>query len=200
MLSRFLRPLLVLAVGAVAFAPAAHAHDAPAPAADGASIKAEFNVMLSDAETKVLDLAQATPADKYGWAPGKGVRTMSEVFMHMAGANYFIPTFVGQPVPEGVNPQAFEGTVKEKDAVIKTLKESFASAHAAIDKTKDLDTKIKLFGHDMTKRQALLILVTHSHEHLGQAIAYARSNDITPPWTAKAEAAAAEKAKAAGAK
>jgi len=120
--------------------------------------------------------------------------------MHMAGANYLIPSYVGYAIPAGVDPRKLESTVKEKDAVIKTLRESFASAHAAIDATNDLDTKIKMFGMDMTKRQALLVLVTHAHEHLGQAIAYARSNDITPPWTAKAEATAAEKAKAGGSK
>jgi uncharacterized damage-inducible protein DinB len=49
---------------------------------------------------------------------------------------------------------------------------------------------------DMTKRGALLLLVTHAHEHLGQSIAYARVNGITPPWTARDEAKAAAAAAA----
>jgi len=183
----------LLFVAALVLVPAiTHAHDDASHAAPAtASIKAEFNTMLLDAEKKIIELAEATPADKFAWAPGKGVRTTSEVFMHVAGANYLIPTFVGMAPAAGINARTLESTVKEKDAVVKTLRESFASAHAAIDQTSDLDTKVKMFGMDITKRYALLLLVTHAHEHLGQAIAYARTNGIMPPWTARDEAAAA---------
>jgi uncharacterized damage-inducible protein DinB len=190
----------LLLVAALVLVPAAaRAHDDASHAAPAAaSIKAEFNTMLLDAEKKIIELAEATPADKFAWAPGKGVRSASEVFMHVAGANYLIPTFVGMPPAAGVNARELESTVKEKAAVVKTLRESFASAHAAIDQTNDLDTKVKMFGMDITKRYALLLLVTHAHEHLGQAIAYARTNGITPPWTARDEAAAAAKKAEAG--
>jgi hypothetical protein len=29
----------------------------------------------------------------------------------------------------------------------------------------------------------LTLLVSHLHEHLGQAIAYARMNGVAPPWS-----------------
>jgi Zn-dependent protease with chaperone function len=52
----------------------------------------------------------------------------------------------------------------------------------------DLD----LFGNKSTVRGVYLLVLAHGQEHLGQSIAYARSNSITPPWTerraAKAEA------------
>ena len=188
------RMLPLAAALALLFAPAAFAHDtAPAVGTDAATLKSEFHTMLLDAEKKLIELAEATPADKFAWSPGKDVRATSEVFMHVAGANYLIPTLLGRPAPEGVKPFELEKAVKEKDSAVKTLKESFVSAHAAIDGTNDLDTKIPMFGMEVTKRYALLLLVTHAHEHLGQAIAYARSNAITPPWTARAEEAAAKK-------
>jgi uncharacterized damage-inducible protein DinB len=37
------------------------------------------------------------------------------------------------------------------------------------------------------------ILVSDAHEHLGQAVAYARENGVVPPWTVAAQKAAAEK-------
>jgi hypothetical protein len=37
------------------------------------------------------------------------------------------------------------------------------------------------------------ILVADAHEHLGQAVAYARENGIVPPWTMQAQKKAAEK-------
>ena len=186
------RSLLVLTVLALALPTAARAHDVPGVAPETATIQAEFNASLLDAETKIMDLAEATPEGKYGWAPAKGVRSMSEVFMHVASANYFLPTFFGVAAPTGVDASKLEAEVKDKATAIKTLKASFAAAHAAIDATTDHETKIKMFGMDMTKRYAMMVLVTHAHEHLGQAIAYARSNGITPPWTARQEAAEAE--------
>ena len=190
--ARILRPLMLVAVLAFALAPPARGHDAPAaPAAPAtASIQAEFHTSLTDAEKKLIELAEATPPGKFAWAPGKGVRSTREVFMHVAGANYMIPSLLGQAPPAGVEPMKFESAIKDKDTAVKTLRESFTAAHAAIDKTTDLDTKIDMFGRQVTKRYALLILVAHAHEHLGQAIAYARSNEITPPWTAREQAEA----------
>ena len=43
-----------------------------------------------------------------------------------------------------------------------------------------------------------MLFVTHNHEHLGQMIAYARSVGVTPPWTAREQAAMKEAAKGSG--
>ena len=45
------------------------------------------------------------------------------------------------------------------------------------------DKATKLFGRDSTNAGVALLLITHMHEHLGQSIAYARSNGVTPPWS-----------------
>ena len=37
----------------------------------------------------------------------------------------------------------------------------------------------------MTKRGLLLFSAEHMGEHLGQSIAYARVNNIVPPWSAR---------------
>ena len=34
-----------------------------------------------------------------------------------------------------------------------------------------------------TTRGVWIVTATHLHEHLGQLIAYARSNNVTPPWS-----------------
>jgi uncharacterized damage-inducible protein DinB len=38
-------------------------------------------------------------------------------------------------------------------------------------------------GRQATMREIMFFLAVHEHEHLGQMIAYARMNGITPPWT-----------------
>lgn len=61
----------------------------------------------------------------------------------------------------------------------------------------ELLTPTKMFdGSEGTKASWMMITVSQAHEHLGQSIAYARSNGIVPPWTAREEAEA--KAKKAG--
>jgi uncharacterized damage-inducible protein DinB len=46
---------------------------------------------------------------------------------------------------------------------------------------------VKLFGRDMTKQGALMLILNDQHEHLGQSIAYARSNSVVPPWFRSAD-------------
>ena len=40
----------------------------------------------------------------------------------------------------------------------------------------------KVFGQDFTVQGMLVMTAAHLHEHLGQMIAYARSNNVKPPW------------------
>ena len=42
---------------------------------------------------------------------------------------------------------------------------------------------MKLFGRDMTKQAAVMLILEDQHEHLGQSIAYARTNGVVPPWS-----------------
>ncbi len=156
--------------------------------------RAEFLMQQDGVEKELLALAEATPADKFGWRPGAGVRSVSEVFMHLAGGNYLLLGFAGVKAPDGLSP-SMEKDVTEKAAVIEAMKKSFAHVRAGVASIADadLDKPAKLFGHDTTVRGVLLIAATHEHEHLGQSIAYARMNGIVPPWTAARQAKAAEK-------
>ncbi len=137
---------------------------------------------------KLLSLAEAIPADKYGWRPTEEVRSVSESYVHTAGANLFISSHLGVPMPEDFGRDA-EQTVTAKADVIALLKSSFEHVKQALQKNagSDLDEEIDLFGSKRTKRDAFMIMAGHSHEHLGQLIAYARSNGVVPPWSQPAE-------------
>lgn len=153
-------------------------------------VRAETMGQLNDAAKKMVALAEAIPEDKYSWRPAEGVRSVSEVFMHIAGANYFLPVFAG------VKAEGYEGNegfkklqalekITEKQKVIYELKKSYDHARMAISKTKDsdLDKKANFFGNETTVRGILILVAVHCHEHLGQSIAYARINGIVPPWS-----------------
>ena len=52
-------------------------------------------------------------------------------------------------------------------------------------KDKDLEKIVDFFGNKITTRQLLVKMVGHNQEHLGQLIAYARMNGVTPMWSKK---------------
>ena len=61
----------------------------------------------------------------------------------------------------------------------------YANLQKTIEGLSDSDLKapVKLFGTDMTKEGAIRFLFGDQHEHLGQSIAYARTNSVVPPWS-----------------
>ncbi len=184
---RFARalPLLVAALALVPSAVFGQTAATAAPSAPAVSgLRADVIWQLTDVEKKLVALAEAMPQEKYGWRPGDGIRSVSEVYMHVAGGNYFLSTFLGTKMPEGLS-RDMEKTVTEKAKVVEALKKSFDHARKAVEATpdSDLDKKVKFFGQEPSERMMLIVLVSHGHEHLGQSIAYARTNGVAPPWS-----------------
>jgi uncharacterized damage-inducible protein DinB len=171
-----LLPLAAAAQGGTAAA------NPPAAAAGGfqTDLVADFDGPM----THLLQLADAMPADKYGWRPGEGVRSFSQVLMHVAAGNYVAAATLGVAVPAGVDPRKLEETT-DKTAAVTVLRASidqFKTAVAGVSDA-DLETPVELFGMKLNKRRVMLLMQGHGHEHLGQAIAYARVAGVVPPWS-----------------
>ncbi len=147
--------------------------------------RGEILMQLEGIEEKLVSLADAMPADKYDWRPGEGVRSVGEVYMHIASANYFLLSIAGVKFPEGIDPRVMEQNVKGKEKIIAALKESFRFAREQVSKMSDADLEkpLKVMGKQASVRYALMLVVEHNAEHLGQSIAYARSNGVVPPWS-----------------
>lgn len=152
----------------------------------------EMHRDVNEVQKKMADLAKAMPESSYDWRPGAGVRSVGEVFLHVASDNYLIPISMGMAAPaaSGVTSdfktvEAFEKRKLTKDQIVAELDASFKHLHQAMGLTTDgnLNETIKFFGQDWTRQRAMVLTVTHLHEHLGQAIAYARSNNVVPPWS-----------------
>jgi uncharacterized damage-inducible protein DinB len=175
---------------------------------DASSLKTEY---LDDfAETcKHLDqLSQAIPANKYAWRPAAGVRSVSEVFVHIADGNFLLLSLTGVKLPSEYfpnlpmdakgkpNPQAvfkrtgeLEKTIVDKDAVTRMLKSSLDEVRNRFSQLTiaELDQPTDFFGEKTTVRRIYLRIFAHVNEHYGQSIAYARVNAIVPPWSQKLE-------------
>jgi hypothetical protein len=147
---------------------------------------------IDQIEKKIVGLANAMPEKGMDWRPSPGVRSTSEVLVHIAADNYFIPAILDMPAPaetgitkEYSTVQAYEKKTLPRAAAIAELQKSFAFLKAQMTATPDakLDTPTTVFGMKSTVRGMWIMATTHLHEHLGQLIAYARSNNVTPPWS-----------------
>lgn len=148
---------------------------------------------VNELQKKMIDLANAIPADKFDWRASAGARSVGEVLLHVAADNYLIPIGMGKPAPpaSGIalgNSQSvadFEARKLTKEQIIAELTASFTHLHQGMGLTTDqnLGEMIKFFGQDWTRSRAMVLTVTHIHEHLGQMIAYARANGVVPPWS-----------------
>jgi uncharacterized damage-inducible protein DinB len=136
---------------------------------------------------QLVALAEAIPADKYAWRPAPGVRSISEVFMHIALANFYLLSVTGPKLPADLPQENMEKSVTAKPEVIQWLKRSLEAvrkAHAA-ETPADLQRKVKVNGRDATVDGMYLRIIVHANEHMGQLVAYARMNGIVPPWSAE---------------
>jgi uncharacterized damage-inducible protein DinB len=134
---------------------------------------------------QLLALAEAIPADKYSWRPAPGVRSVSEVFMHIALANFELLSFTGPKLPPDLKSNDLEKTVTKKADVIQWLKRSLSAVKTARAQLKpgDLERKVKINGKTVTADGMYLRIIIHDNEHMGQLVAYARMNGIVPPWS-----------------
>ena len=182
---RYTLRFITLVVAALALA-------APAAAQTREGLMGDLIKDVSDLEKKVVGLAKAMPEAAWAWRPGDGVRSTSEVFMHIAADNYFLPALMGTATPAetGITKEyktaaAFEKKSMGRDAVIAELEKSFAFLRNAMNATPDdkLNEPLTIFGQKNTNRGLWVMTATHLHEHLGQLIAYARSNKVVPPWS-----------------
>ena len=131
---------------------------------------------------RAVDLANEIPEDDYGWRPMEGVRSVSESIMHMASANYFFASRLGTPVPEGIDMQSME-EITAKAEVVAALDASLKHLAMALGKVEDTTAAMDIFGREATAEDMMQIALGHVHEHFGQLIAYARSNEVVPPWS-----------------
>jgi uncharacterized damage-inducible protein DinB len=133
---------------------------------------------------QLIALAEATPVDKFAWRPAKGVRSTSEVYMHIVMANFYLLSVTGPKMPDDLK-EDMDKTVTSKAEVIKWLKrslEAVRAAHASITPA-DLQRKVHIADRDATVDGMYLRIIVHANEHMGQLVAYARMTGVVPPWS-----------------
>ena len=166
---------------------------APLHAQQPGTLVADLLTDIDQVRQKLTSLAQAIPADRWSWRPGQGVRSVGEVYLHVAADNYLLPTGLGTPAPgetgikgdDYATVQAYEGKPLSKEAIIAEMERSFAHLRRAMEATSvgPMSGTVSMFGQSFSRQGFLILTTTHLHEHLGQLIAYARSLGVVPPWS-----------------
>lgn len=182
---------LVMLLAACKAQDAAPPADSGAPAAGAATLTTDLANDLAQVEKKMIDLANAIPEGKYSWHPDSA-RTVRQVLLHVASDNYLMPAMLGHAADPATGittdyatATAFEMRNIPKDSVVAELTKSFAHVKQALASTSParLGESVTMFGQPFTGQSAWILTVTHLHEHLGQMIAYARTNGVKPPWS-----------------
>jgi uncharacterized damage-inducible protein DinB len=140
---------------------------------------------LMHVTSQLLALAEATPADKFGWRPSAGVRSTSEVYMHIAAANFYYLSVAGKLTMPAEIKTGSDKSITAKADVISWLKRSLEAARdaRATETPKDLQRKVEFLKRNSTVDAVYLRLIIHCNEHMGQLVAYARMTGVTPPWS-----------------
>lgn len=143
-----------------------------------------IKAVLTSNQSQVIQLAEAFPEDKYIWRPAEGVNSVGEALLHVAAANYFLASKLGFAPPEDVDMMTL-GKITGKDNIIATLKKSneFVLEKITMVEDGDLNEEVDFGFMKANKLGGLLAIMEHNGEHKGQLIAYARSNDVVPPWS-----------------
>ncbi len=152
----------------------------------------EFVGQVVFVQGRVIDLANAMPQSAYEWRPEEGVRSVSEVYLHIAFANYMTVIISGGTISKDMGfemdfskEKVWDTQTTDKTVILEKLNESFEILKERIGNLteEDLNREVEFFGMKMSTRNFIISMIGHTHEHLGQSIAYARINGVTPPWS-----------------
>jgi len=153
-----------------------------------ATSKAIFNISKRD----VMGSVETIPEDLWSFQPTKDVRTVAQLFAHIADGQYEFcgAAIEGKPVDKGV-----EKTAKGKAEIVKALNEAFAYCEAAYADLTDAKAAemVKFFGMPATRLGIMDFNVAHNMEHYGNLVTYMRLKGIVPPSSAPRTPAAAKK-------
>jgi uncharacterized damage-inducible protein DinB len=167
------------------------AADAAQGSGSGEAVVANLRRSAEIVHRKLMALAEAMPEEDYGWRPMEGVRSVAEVYLHVAADNWFGPALMGIEAPPETGVTTADATVSAyqeralpKAQILEELDASFRHMLGAMEATGDrAGEEIMLRGNPLTVADLWVRLVVHMHEHLGQSIAYARTRDVVPPWS-----------------
>jgi uncharacterized damage-inducible protein DinB len=163
--------------------------------------RGEYLWELDVPEHHLRAIVEAIPAGQFAWRPADDARSVSEVLVHIAAGNFMLLDMVGVTEPlqsyvavesQGierfiavvVKVHDMEKAVTGKAEVVAMLNASLEAVRMAFTRATDADLERvgAFFGEQTTVRRAYMRMLAHTHEHMGQLIAYTRMMGREAPW------------------
>ena len=143
---------------------------------------------LTMIEKSFVGLADAMPAERYGFRPTSGefrdVRTFGEQVKHVACANVaFYNEIEKKTPPEGCETGG-PSPAKTKAEIMTYLRESFAYAGRVLrtmTPANALEAAGGPYGGQSSRLGLATLSIWHASDHYGQLVVYLRMNGIVPP-------------------
>jgi len=151
-----------------------------------AALKEPFIADIEEMKTKFVQLAGAFPDDTLTWRPMPNVRSVGEVLALIAlELNGFVPQGWGGTEARTRDEMLKLRTSTSKAELIAAINQAFDHAVAQISAADPaaLTGRRKTATSNRSLYEFALMISGDMHEHLGQLIAYARMNEIVPPWS-----------------
>jgi uncharacterized damage-inducible protein DinB len=143
----------------------------------------------------LVALAEAMPAEKYGFKPTEGqfegVRTFGEQVKHVACANYGFFRQIAKQEPPADCADGGPSPARTKDELLAYLRSSFAYADSVLGTmtaANALEPVSGPYGGPSTRLGIATLAVWHASDHYGQLVVYLRLNGIVPPASRPARA------------
>jgi uncharacterized damage-inducible protein DinB len=141
-----------------------------------AGVKVQFTAV----NDFIVRSAQKVPDDLYAFRPTPEVRTVGQLFGHIADAYFSMCSTAGGGKPPRTG---IEQSARSKADLVKALNEGAAycqSVIAGMNDKKGAEAVPFYFG-PTPRLSVLYFAVTHSYEHYGNLVTYMRLNKIVPP-------------------
>ena len=179
MLKKF--AVVCLALACVAILPGICHAQAKADTAPSNAFVKGFETHWATAKALAVAVADAMPADQYGFKATPEEMTFGEQIVHIAGANYNYCSAIGGTKSPYTRPA--KGAPVEKAAAIKAIGESFDYCTKIFDGLTDaqLQTAHGEGDNKITNYELMLGVMIHMAHHRGQSEVYLRLKGITPP-------------------
>jgi uncharacterized damage-inducible protein DinB len=144
-----------------------------------ATSKGMFTISKND----VMGSIDVIPEDLWSFQPTKEVRTVGQLFAHIADGQYEFCGVAaeGKPVSKEI-----EKNAKSRAEIISALKDAFAYCEATYAKLTDAQAAeaVPFFGMKITKLGAMDFNFAHNMEHYGNLVTYMRLKGLVPPSSA----------------
>jgi uncharacterized damage-inducible protein DinB len=140
----------------------------------------------------ILGSVDKIPDDMWSFQPTKDVRTVAQLFAHIADAQY---EFCGVAAEGKSVSKDIEKTLKTKAEIVPALKDAFAYCDAAYAKMTDAGAAelVGFFSMKITKLGAMDFNTAHNMEHYGNLVTYMRIKGIVPPSSEPRQSTAPKK-------